>query len=466
MVFHLFPKPTAAVMRVKTAAFGRYGAKVLNDLNSSVSHVLVKLVAGKVPSLAEIEGPWLIVNEKWASDSIDSKKVLDTGPYMLAIKKPSGKSSGKKAAINPETAALPPTKRTARHSSSSSQEESVKAHAKRSKVADSEPVSPPASSPPVSPVDNTNNRFVLEVFQELASNRKSGGNSFSNAAYLRAIRRIEASGKQLKGYNDAISIGLSPKLSQLIDDVCRGRIPESIRGATAEKSAVLALFQTLYSVGPRTALDFYNHGYRTLDDIREHCKEPNVQVSLDHHADFVERISRFEVAQHYSAVKTILAELDAEAVALCMGSYRRGEPDCGDIDVIVTKPGAQPPAVKKLVTKLVAKMFETGLAKYTFGGGSSSRRWLGATALEHGKWRRMDILGVPDAELGASLIYYTGNELFNRKLRLRAGKMGMRLNERGLFDRATDKLIESQDEKRIFSLLKTPWREPTDRNIY
>ena len=45
--------------------------------------------------------------------------------------------------------------------------------------------------------------------------------------------------------------------------------------------------------------------------------------------------------------------------------------------------------------------------------------------------RRIDILGVPFPELGAALIYFTGNDIFNRSLRLKARHMGYSLNQRG-----------------------------------
>jgi DNA polymerase IV len=80
---------------------------------------------------------------------------------------------------------------------------------------------------------------------------------------------------------------------------------------------------------------------------------------------------------------------------------------------------------------------------------------------------------VPEEEMGAALLYFTGNDIFNRSMRLLASKKGMRLNQRGLYrdvirDRNRQKinegtLVEGRDEKKIFDVLGVPWREPTER---
>jgi DNA polymerase lambda/DNA polymerase IV len=88
-------------------------------------------------------------------------------------------------------------------------------------------------------------------------------------------------------------------------------------------------------------------------------------------------------------------------------------------------------------------------------------------------WRRIDLLLVPETEYGAALIYFTGNDIFNRSMRLLASKKGMRLNQRGLYKdvmrgpgrvKVTEgELVEGRSEKRIFEILGVKWREPWER---
>jgi DNA polymerase/3'-5' exonuclease PolX len=79
----------------------------------------------------------------------------------------------------------------------------------------------------------------------------------------------------------------------------------------------------------------------------------------------------------------------------------------------------------------------------------------------------------PQTEYGAALIYFTGNDIFNRSLRLLASKKDMRLNQRGLYKDVVrgynrqklseGELVEGKSERRIFELLGVQWREPHER---
>lgn len=71
------------------------------------------------------------------------------------------------------------------------------------------------------------------------------------------------------------------------------------------------------------------------------------------------------------------------------------------------------------------------------------------------------------------MIYFTGNDIFNRSIRLLASRRKMRLNQRGLYknvfrgskrEKLTEgELVEGKSEKRIFEILGVRWREPHER---
>lgn len=79
----------------------------------------------------------------------------------------------------------------------------------------------------------------------------------------------------------------------------------------------------------------------------------------------------------------------------------------------------------------------------------------------------------PETEYGAALIYFTGNDIFNRSLRLLASKKHMRLNQRGLYrdvNRGPGRqklsegvLVEGKSERKIFEILGVTYREPQER---
>jgi DNA polymerase IV len=170
------------------------------------------------------------------------------------------------------------------------------------------------------------------------------------------------------------------------------------------------------------------------------------------------------------------------------GSYRRGAESSGDIDIIVTKPGTRSTSelrgfLDELVRRLEAEGFLVARLASSRPGGDGSK-WHGCCVLPRGLgvkddtaycpvWRRIDILLVPGTQKGAALIYFTGNDIFNRSMRLLASKKGMRLNQRGLYKDALrgpgrakvteGELVEGRDERRIFEILGVKWREPHER---
>lgn len=162
-----------------------------------------------------------------------------------------------------------------------------------------------------------------------------------------------------------------------------------------------------------------------------------------------------------------------------MGSYRRGAKDSGDIDMIITCPGASLSTLRTVVFgSLVPQLFASGFLKASLATArsydSTGSKWHGASCLPSSKvWRRMDFLLVPEQEMGAALIYFTGNDIFNRSIRLLARKKNMRLNQKGLYKDVKrglrgeklneGTLVEGRSERRIFQVLGVPWREPHER---
>ncbi|KAI9873430.1 MAG: hypothetical protein M1823_007921, partial [Watsoniomyces obsoletus] len=180
--------------------------------------------------------------------------------------------------------------------------------------------------------------------------------------------------------------------------------------------------------------------FRTLDDLRNKAElTPNQKVGIDHYEDFESRVPRKEVEQHANVVKDALSVADKGLEMTIGGSYRRGNLDSGDIDLIVTRKGAGIEHLRVLVMDtVVPQLTEQGFLKASLATWRSRKdgsTWHGASALPGvaSPWRRLDILLVPETEIGAALIYFTGNDIFNRSIRLLASRKDMRLNQHGLF---------------------------------
>lgn len=126
----------------------------------------------------------------------------------------------------------------------------------------------------------------------------------------------------------------------------------------------LKLFLGIYGVGPSLAHQWVQKGYKTLEDIKAKVKLSESQrIGVDHYEDFNCRIPREEVKRHGDIVMEIAALIDPALELEILGSYRRGVKDCGDIDIMITKEGADAHWLSGLLDELVEKLFAVGFLK-------------------------------------------------------------------------------------------------------
>jgi DNA polymerase (family 10) len=76
---------------------------------------------------------------------------------------------------------------------------------------------------------------------------------------------------------------------------------------------------------------------------------------------------------------------------------------------------------------------------------------------------RLDIEFVKEEEFYSCLLYFTGSKDFNIAMRSRAKKMGMILNQHGLFDLKTRCRYVTKKEEDIFDKLNLVFVPPKDR---
>lgn len=326
---------------------------------------------------------------------------------------------------------------------------------------------------------NPNVRTV-EVLEEMCKYYDQVRDQWRTVAYRKAIASLRKHPTKILTKEDAMRLPcVGERLAAKIEEiVCTDRLRRLDNARLEPMDHILQAFLKIYGVGVSQATRWIHQGFRTLDDLIERADlTENQKIGIAHYDDFQARIPRAEVRQHGEIVRRALQKTDAAFDVLVMGSYRRGAADSGDIDLIITKPDApityiRSVVVEVLIPQLMSQNFlRVGLATSRRDDGT---KWHGASTLPGSSvWRRIDFLLVPWEEMGAALIYFTGNDIFNRSIRLLASKKGMRLNQRGLYkdvsrgksrEKLTEgTLVESRSERRIFELLEVPWRPPEHR---
>ena len=327
--------------------------------------------------------------------------------------------------------------------------------------------------------DNPNAR-TIEILQQMATVYDEAGDQWRSRAYRQAISALRKQEKKITTKQEAQAVPLiGDRLAEKIEEIVRTDHLKRLEYAQEDTNhQLLRLFRGIYGVGVCDASRWIAQGYRTLEELKSNPElKPNQRIGLEHHDDFQQRIPRAEVEKLAIIVRNALTKADPLLQMFVGGSYRRGAPNSGDIDIVITKTHANMDQIRRVMTReVIPRLFRRDFLKIALAAGDDREgsKWHGACALpDSSVWRRIDLLFVPWAELGAAMIYFTGNDIFNRSVRLLASKKGMRLNQHGLYRdvlrgpnriKVTEgTLVEGHDEKKIFQHLGVPFWEPHER---
>lgn len=161
---------------------------------------------------------------------------------------------------------------------------------------------------------------------------------------------------------------------------------------------------------------------------------------------------RFACGDALERVEPVLALLGP--TARIAGSLRRGKETVRDVDVVY-------PA--EFTEELRGALAEMGTI--TAAGDKKIRLVLEVPGVEFGEGEvpglQVDVVACPPEEFGACLMYLTGPHDYNIKMRSHAKAMGLKLNEKGLWD--GDRRLTGATEREVFEALDLRWTSPAGR---
>ncbi|GAA5949248.1 hypothetical protein JCM3765_003343 [Sporobolomyces pararoseus] len=308
------------------------------------------------------------------------------------------------------------------------------------------------------------------------------GDPWRERGYRLAAGALRACKHKITDYKELVKIPkIGPQIAEKIIEIQKTGTHRKLMNELPEDKAA-RLFSGIYGIGLALGHELAKRGAKTIEDLwkEEYYSTLTLdqQVGLKYYNDLLERIPRAEVTELYNIVLEAAREVDPKLQVECMGSYRRGQPTSGDIDILVTRDPTQDGkthsgAIGKMYKILKSKRFFQHILSQSDDWSDLSCKVNGLCRLPGGKMRRIDILGVPWPDIPAALIYFTGNDHFNRSLRLKARHMGYSLNQKCLSKcilrgKGGEKLtegtrIEVKSEKDIFRILGVPYKRPEER---
>jgi DNA polymerase (family 10) len=312
------------------------------------------------------------------------------------------------------------------------------------------------------------NREIAAMFNDIADMLEIKGESpFRITAYRRAARALEGLTEDVAAVAargeleeiPGIGKGTAEKIREYLETgTCR--YYEELR---AQLPPGLTTLMSVPEVGPKTALLLYEKlGITTIDQLEQAAREGRIRTLPRMGAKTEENIlkgiallrrtrERLPIGQVLPHAQDLLEALRAvpgvEQISLA-GSLRRMKETIGDIDILVTS--AQPDPVMDVFTTFprVRQVLARGPTR------SSVILDVGIQA---------DVRVVEPECFGAALQYFTGSKDHNVKLRERAVRRGLKINEYGVFRTPGDRRIAGRTEDEVYAAVGLPWIPPEIR---
>src|SRR5213594_4984693 len=309
------------------------------------------------------------------------------------------------------------------------------------------------------------NLEIASVFNQIADLLEiQGANPFRVRAYRRAALNIEGLADNVEtlslgGTLDDIP-GIGSDLAGKIDEYLRTGRVEFHEQLKKEVPLGLAKMVEIPSVGPKTAKEiYYRFRIETIEDLEQLCKTDKLlcvpgfkQKTVDNILRGIElyrrRRGNYLLGRAVPQARELCKYLEASAERVAYaGSLRRMKDIVHDVDILA----ASTDPAKTIQAFLTMPYVQTVLAQ---GGTKASLRVQDDL--------QIDLRVIEPRSWGAAMHYFTGSKAHNIRMRERAIKLGLKLNEYGLFD-GSDQYIAGADEKDIFEKLGLPFIPPVLR---
>ena len=291
-----------------------------------------------------------------------------------------------------------------------------------------------------------------------------GENPFKVRAYRRAaeaIRRLSTPIEEIvkKGKLSEIE-GIGTSLATKITEFVKTGKVKELEELRAKVPPSLRAFLEIPDMGPRTAWLVYERlGITTIEELEKAAREgklrhlpgmgPKKEENILRGIQLLRTTAqRFRLDVAWKTADYIVSELkqlpEAKLI-LPAGSLRRMKETIGDVDILVATTNPEPVMDKFVSLEGIRDVLAKGTTK-------------SSVLFEHGL--QVDVRAVPPESFGAAAQYFTGSKDHNILLRERGIKLGLKINEYGVFKEPADEKIAGETEEGVYQALGLVWIPP------
>ncbi|MCE5311877.1 MAG: DNA polymerase/3'-5' exonuclease PolX [Nitrospiraceae bacterium] len=311
------------------------------------------------------------------------------------------------------------------------------------------------------------NSEIAEIFNRIADRLEiKGDNPFRIRAYRKAALNIETIPKSIYHLTDeelkkipGIGHDLAEKISEYLktgkiktDEELKQELPDSLLSLLA-----------VPGLGPKTAKLLHDSLHiKSLHELKEMALKnklaglPGIkektQENIIRGLEILEKVSeRMSIGKALPIAEDITAALKEKfpsALFEIAGSLRRWKETVGDIDIL---------AVNDNPEEIMDYFASLPFFKQILSHGPAKSSAVANEGIQ------VDIRVVSKGSYGAALLYFTGSKAHNVRLREMAVRMGIKVNEYGVFRENDDHLLAGSTEADAYKALGMQWVPPEIR---
>ena len=309
---------------------------------------------------------------------------------------------------------------------------------------------------------------ILDILNVLRQKATAEGDKFRAIAFSKAIKAIEKlpAVNSLADLTDVPGIGSGVK-DRVAEVFATGHLLEAEEAKEEYSLDAYNVLQEVHGIGPAKARDLIKQGIKTIAALHSAATaNPELlthaqTVGLTYIDDLKKRIPRAEMKKHAAYVRR---QLPKEFEMVVVGSYRRGLPNSGDFDVMITSRSLSELVAASHFQQFIDLLADEGYLRGEFARGE--HKFMGVCRLpRHQTHRHVDLLLCKPEEYWYTILYFTGSDVFNVSMRRYALTKGYSLSEHDL-KRVRDGVPAPpvmNSEKDIFEFLGLEYVKPSDR---
>ncbi len=316
-----------------------------------------------------------------------------------------------------------------------------------------------------------NNNKIAATLEQLADLMEfQGANAFRLRAYRNGARTIRELPESIVSMLDneedltkldGIGKGVAQKCKELVETGSLSQLTEILKEVPR---SVLDLLN-IPKLGPKKAAALFNElEIESLEQLKQACMDGKVRElsgfgekteqqileGISIAADANKRILWAKADELANQLREYMKKCKSVKQLDFAGSYRRGKETVGDLDMLVDSTDSD-----KVMDHFA--QFE-GITTVIVRGETKM-----SVRMENEF--QIDLRVVPTKSFGAALQYFTGSKEHNVKLRGRARKMGLKVNEWGVYEVIGEKetWVAGKSEKDVYKVLGLPVMVPEIR---